>query len=254
MHVQCTVVILILVIVHDVDAIVGGEVAEYGEFPHQVALLRYGGYACGGSIVTSRCVVTAASCCEGIGAANLLVRAGDQERSVVEQFQVDRNVSKVVSHEDHDGWAADSDICLLEVSSPFELNDYVSTIELPPSMYEDPAGLVCTVLGWGATEEGGQKPNDLSKVDVPIVSDKRCNESYGVLMEEDMICAGIEFGGKGFCWGDAGGPLICDGHLSGVVSWGMGCAQPATPQIYTQVSHFRDWLDTKMHYHHRCFD
>ena len=49
-------------------AIVGGEEAAPGEFPHQVALLRGGvggSLMCGGSLIAADKVLTAGHCCDG---------------------------------------------------------------------------------------------------------------------------------------------------------------------------------------------
>ena len=49
-------------------AIVGGEEAAPGEFPHQVALLRGGlggSLMCGGSLIAADKVVTVGYCCDG---------------------------------------------------------------------------------------------------------------------------------------------------------------------------------------------
>ena len=46
--------------------------------------------------------------------------------------------------------------------------------------------------------------------------------------------------------GDSGGPLACiyDGKpvLTGVVSWGYGCAAEGNPGIYANVAHYIDWI------------
>lgn len=62
-----------------------------------------------------------------------------------------------------------------------------------------------------------------------------------------QICAGQPRGGSDSCQGDSGGPLVkiningCPYQI-GVVSWGIGCARPDTPGIYTRVSAYADWI------------
>merc|ERR1712045_932771 len=59
-----------------------------------------------------------------------------------------------------------------------------------------------------------------------------------------MICAGGS--DKDACQGDSGGPLACpdDGTevLSGIVSWGVGCATEGVPGVYTDVRKYVPWI------------
>merc|ERR1719315_93664 len=229
--------------------IVGGEEAGVGEFPHQIALLRGGvggSLMCGGSLVAADTVVTAAHCCDGQSASRLGVRVGSHMLYEEDEDQADIAVSQVILHEDYDDWTISNDICILALADSADLSSqYIDTISLPASGEEYSAGSMCTVTGWGTTSQGGSLAGTLQKVDVPVVSDDDCRGSYG---QEDildsMICAGVA--GKDSCQGDSGGPFMCGNQLSGVVSWGYGCAQAGYPGVYTQTSYFVDWVNGHM--------
>ena len=90
----------------------------------------------------------------------------------------------------------------------------------------------------------------LLQVSVQVFSDEECGLAYGAsAISDSMMCAGMEEGGKDSCQGDSGGPLMCGGvplELSGIVSWGYGCAEPGFPGVYTQTSYFVDWIKNHM--------
>merc|ERR1712126_331314 len=101
--------------------------------------------------------------------------------------------------------------------------------------------------GGGRIVGGGHLANKLQKVTVPIVSDDACREAYGESeIVDSMMCAGFDEGGKDSCQGDSGGPFMCGNQLSGVVSWGYGCAEAGYPGVYTQTSYFIQWINSHM--------
>ena len=70
-------------------------------------------------------------------------------------------------------------------------------------------------------------------------------EFCGGIPDEDGN--GLADAGKDSCQGDSGGPLTCvfDGQpvLTGIVSWGHGCAEEGHPGVYVDVAHYVDWIE-----------
>jgi len=229
------------------DRIVGGEDASPGEFPHQIVMLRGGvggSLMCGGSLISANKVITAAHCCDGQSPSRIGVRVGNHHLYEDDPDQKDFALTGIQVHEDYDAYAFANDICILDMDGEADLSsEFIDTIALPAAGEEYDDGAICTVTGWGTTSQGGSLGRILQKVDVPVVSDERCGNAYG--QEEiipSMICAGVA--GKDSCQGDSGGPFMCGSQLSGIVSWGYGCAQAGYPGVYTQTSYFIDWINS----------
>lgn len=84
---------------------------------------------------------------------------------------------------------------------------------------------------------------------MPVVNLERCAEIYatqGVEVTSAMFCAGSFTGEFDSCNGDTGGPLVADGMLIGLASWGKGCAEYGYPGVYTRISVLRAWIDAQL--------
>jgi len=226
--------------------IVGGTDASRGEFPHQIMLTRGvgGSLMCGGSLVAPDVVVTAGHCCDGMSASQLGVEVGSHELYSEDPDQEAFAVREVKLHENYNSNNINNDICLLFLDGEADFSSpNIGPIALPTSGEEYAEGTECIVSGWGTTSAGGSLASTLQKVTVPVVSDDHCRDSYGQSdITDSMICAGLDQGGKDSCQGDSGGPFMCGNQLSGIVSWGYGCAEAGYPGVYTQTSYFIDWI------------
>ncbi|XP_012286850.1 trypsin-7 [Orussus abietinus] len=224
--------------------IVGGQTTTIERYPYQVSLRYNNRHICGGAILSEKWVITAAHCVKGPFARNFSVKVGssnlDAKGTVVQAEQI-------IIHESYDKNLSDFDIALIRLESPLTLNDHVSPISLPSLTERYSSGTVATVTGWGAMRSNGKLSNQLRTVSVPLVSRTECSSLYGKqLITERMLCAGyVRTGGKDSCQGDSGGPLVQNGKLIGIVSWGMGCAEPYYPGVYTRVAAMRSWISQK---------
>ncbi|KAI8116971.1 Venom serine protease Bi-VSP [Lucilia cuprina] len=118
------------------------------------------------------------------------------------------------------------------------------------------------VIGWGKTMEGGTSSNVLQELQIPIYDNQVCRDRYkqqNRLFTENqfdraVLCAGVLSGGKDTCQGDSGGPLMIPEnygnnvrfYLIGVVSYGIGCARPEIPGVYSSTQFFIDWIAQKV--------
>ncbi|XP_035020610.1 trypsin-1-like [Hippoglossus stenolepis] len=221
----------------DDDKIVGGYECKPYSQPHQVSL-NSGYHFCGGSLVNENWVVSTAHCFK----PKMDIVLGDHNRWFMDGNEQIIPATHVIPHPDYNSWLIDNDIMLIKLSKPPTINQYVRPVALPTSCA--PAGTMCTVSGWGVTMTVDS--NRLQCLDIPILSDEDCDNSYPGMLTEAMFCAGSLEGGKDSCQGDSGGPFVCNGELQGVVSWGFGCAEKNHPGVYAKTCVLTEWLQRTM--------
>lgn len=234
--------------------IIGGSPASPGEYPFMTALLDetisgtdwYKQY-CGGSLIASTWVLTAAHCVEGMRAADLAVAVGRTQLSNTSQGQR-RAVAAIYVHPRYGSPTTyANDAALLQLSTAVTGITPIRVAGSADDVHEA-AGAYLTVIGWGNTSTAGTTyPEDLQEVDVPVVSDSQCARAYGSSLDAaTMLCAGAA--GLDSCQGDSGGPLFAttgSGRVQmGIVSWGNGCAKKRFPGVYSEANatSIRSWI------------
>ncbi|KAG8004424.1 Coagulation factor VII, partial [Nibea albiflora] len=232
--------------------IVGGTECPKGECPWQVLLVYKGKGFCGGVIFKPTWILTASHCLESADVQFLKVVAGEHNTEVNEGTEQHIQVAEIIMHENYKTITADNDIGLLRLVSPIVYTSYAVPVCLPTRGLAERdlwAVSLHTVSGWGRRGENGPTSHILRRLKVPRIRTQQCVEDSGVVLTENMFCAGYIEGRQDSCKGDSGGPLVTEykktAFLLGIVSWGKGCARPGNYGIYTRVSNYLEWIHNR---------
>jgi trypsin len=255
----CAAAFAALLVPSTASAVVGGRDATRA-YPYMAELRSDGFFICGSSLVAPNKILTAAHCVDGTRASDLSFVIGRTQRSNTATGE-EIPASSVEVHPQYDADTQAYDVAIVTLAR--------NATKGTPVRIADPAteqglwapGDTATVTGWGTRVGfdvlGITVTDRLQEVDLPIVADADCDDSYaltfGGIDEQTMFCAGELHGTKDSCQGDSGGPLVvrdATGALvqAGVVSWGFGCGYPTQYGVYARIADdtLHPWISARV--------
>nr|CAD7448609.1 unnamed protein product [Timema bartmani] len=140
----------------DQERIVGGQNADLGEWPWIAALFNSGRQFCGGSLIDSTHILTAAHCVAHMSSwdvSRVTVRLGDHNiKTNSEVRHIEKKVKRVVRHRGFDSRTLYNDLAILTMDSAVSFTKQIHPICLPSgkALYN---GQTATVIGWGSLRE-----------------------------------------------------------------------------------------------------
>ena len=199
---------------------------------------------CGGAVLNSKWVATAAHCVSTSGAtpatyvglstqyrlspdlnisfqlvaaSSMWVVLGEHTHSTSGETNLTMRyaVDKIKIHKNKKGKPSQVDIALLRVRGRIDINVY-TPLCLPPSDY-NVRGDNITLTGWGLLNcpsplsnpycSGGVAATTLQEIMLPVVAHQTCRQLIGTYGNGKVFCWGGDLGQSG-CFGDSGSPLI----------------------------------------------
>merc|ERR1719233_831297 len=251
--------------------IVGGEETEVNEYPWQVGLVDAGSSDvwCGGSLISNRWILTAASCTVRKSASGIQALLGEHDlQDTTETTTVRMGISKIENHPDYNTEDiflnhANYDFSLLKMEETISFfdNPHIRPICLPVDATREFL-VSATVTGWGSTS------NKLRDVTVKVLPPSWCyrgDDGYPFGSITDQMMCTINDPGENDCHRDPGGPLVTagwrdffnlvpgDGVTAGEnyeligVAWcgldrGCICEDADYPAVYARVTKQLDWI------------
>ncbi|OQV18457.1 putative Atrial natriuretic peptide-converting enzyme [Hypsibius exemplaris] len=257
------------------NRIVNGVVARENSWPWICTLVQKPTQQfCGCTLIAERWIVTAGHCVDGN--SEEMMKDSVQVYLGVENLRQATakhkyNIVRVIHHENYNDpvGSTSNDIALIKLDRAVVFsNDAMpaclpnKTVHAKPFVQAGSSGRrVCYVAGWGRLYDGqsaidggkiGAGSDQLQQVAIEVMPMPVCKAYMtGYTIMDNAFCGGYDNGKFDSCQGDSGGPLVCDDgrgrwSLFGIVSWGLGCAQPKAPGIYTNVAMMREWIDSNM--------
>ncbi|XP_077372408.1 ovochymase-2 isoform X2 [Festucalex cinctus] len=250
--------------------VVGGTEAIHGSQPWLVSLRKKGFHFCGGVILSSRWIMTAAHCFLSFSKgflSGVTVVVGEYDRRVEDAEEQVISIQSVSFHEKyHHDVPMSFDVALVQLDQNMKLGSFVQPLCLPLPDESNSPEATCIVGGWGRIKERGRLPSILREVQLELVDPAKCKYVLQTVTKarnavNTVVCAGQERGGRDTCQGDSGSPLVCQTRSGngrweavGITSWGKGCGRSwgtnsartpskrGSPGIFTDVRLLLPWI------------
>lgn len=223
-------------------------------------LPRRNGVRCGGSLINTLYVLTAAHCVYHMREQDLTLRLGEwnteQDPDCDDEYG-DCNppvqlvkVNRIIIHPEN--WNHVHNIALLRMAQtlPEHYTSHILPICMPLSrelMLDSFTNRNVSVVGWEPYCNTGTSNSYKMYAELTTISNLRCADELGKPLSDKQMCTKPLTGGYRDAYEvQLGGPLQIQingtYHLIGIVSHGLRCGRTTLPTVYTRVTSYMNWI------------
>lgn len=235
-----------------VQKIIGGEEAPtdgsnlYPWFTQMMRINFFSGNwewgGCGGFLVAPEYVLTAAHCVGGFNGVLVGALCPNEGNNCGQPLGPIQLLDQIFVHPDYNPY--DNDFALVKLQTRSE----ITPVDMDDGTESYVEGEKLWAMGFGNLNTTFDEfPDVLHHVEVSYVTNEVCSDSYDAVygdnsVTDNMMCAADP--GQDSCQGDSGGPLYdkVNEKVVGVVSWGLDCALPGYPGVYSRISSQIYWI------------
>nr|XP_046233682.1 transmembrane protease serine 9-like isoform X2 [Scatophagus argus] len=204
-----------------------------GTWPWMVSLHKNGFYACGGTLISDKFILTSARCFStpSPDVREWSVFLGQNRVNGAEVFEMSLSVVKITVSK-----SPGANIALLQLNKPVTFRDYIQPVCMDISNSRSfPTGTQCWVAGWDKSRGSNKAGSGLRDLETQVADCENVSDS-------DNVCTYT----MDLHLGDEGSPLLCKSDSSwfqvAVVTMSRSKSVRADVQVFAKTSRFGSFL------------
>lgn len=170
--------------------IIGGQEATRNQFPYQAGLrLNIPGSinqgTCGGSLVSTTRVVTAAHCVDIVSSAVVVLGAHFLNQAEDTQLRQTIPASGLIWHENYNSQNLNNDVAIINLNSPITPSNVIRPISLPSGadLSNNFVGDLAVASGWGRFSSANAASEFLRFVPLNVITELACRVRFPTIIQ-----------------------------------------------------------------------